>query len=115
MEKAGRGNKSKAALLTDEEIDLLYENNMLGLSSAESLLNTVWHNNTIHFGIRGCQEHRDLCWGDVKLSEDANGNEQGTNIQCTLRHKQKRGLVLTPPTSERFRQKCSRLALNEIP
>ena len=49
---------------------------MLGVSSAESLLNTVWLNNTIHFGIRGCQEHRDLCWGDVKLCiKDAQGNE----------------------------------------
>ena len=76
MKKAGRGNKSKAAVaLTDEEIELLYKNNMLRVSPAESLLNTAWLNNTIHFEIRGCQEHRDLCWGDVKLSEDANGNE----------------------------------------
>ena len=60
--------------ITDEEIDILYKSNMLGVSSAESLLNTVWLNNTIHFGIRGCQEHRDLCWGDVKLCKDAQGN-----------------------------------------
>jgi len=44
---------------------------VLGVSSAESLVNTVWLNNTIHFGMRGCQEHRDLCWGNVKLSKDA--------------------------------------------
>lgn len=76
LKKAGRGNKDKAAVaLTDDEIDVLYENNLLGVSSAESLLNTVWLNNTIHFGMRGCQEHRDLCWGDVKLSTDAKGNE----------------------------------------
>ena len=25
--------------------------------------------------MRGCHEHRDLCWNDVKLSEDADGNE----------------------------------------
>ena len=48
---------------------------MVNISSAESLLNTVWLNYTIHFGMRGCQEHRDLCWGDVKLSEDANGKK----------------------------------------
>ena len=48
---------------------------MHGVSSAESLLNTVWLNNTIHFGMRGCQEHRDLCWGDVKLCKDTQGNE----------------------------------------
>ena len=39
------------------------------------LLNPVWLNNTIHFGMRGCREHRDLCWGDVKLCKDAQGNE----------------------------------------
>ena len=76
LKKAGRGNKDKAAVaITDEEVDILYENNLLGVSSAESLLNTVWLKNTIHFGMRGCQEHRDLCWGDVKLCKDAQGNE----------------------------------------
>ena len=76
LKKAGRGNKDKAAApLTDQEIDVLYEKNLLGLSSGEALLNTLWLNNTIHFGLRSCQEHRDLCWGDVKLCEDAKGNE----------------------------------------
>ena len=76
LKKAGRGNKDKAAApLTDQEIDVLYEKNLLGLSSGEALLNTLWLNNTIHFGLRGCQEHRDMCWGDVKLCEDAKGNE----------------------------------------
>ena len=46
LKKAGRGNKDKAAVaITDEEVDILYENNMLGVSSAESLLNTVSLNN----------------------------------------------------------------------
>ena len=61
--------------LTDQEIDVLYEKNLLGLSSGEALLNTLWLNNTIHFGLRGCQEHRDMCWSDVKLCEDAKRNE----------------------------------------
>ena len=61
--------------ITDEEVDILYENNLRGVSSAESLLNTVWLNSTTHFGMCGCQEYRDLCWGDVKLCKDAQGNE----------------------------------------
>ncbi|XP_073250403.1 cholesterol 24-hydroxylase-like [Porites lutea] len=49
LKKAGRGNKDKAAVaITDEEVDILHENNLLGVCSAESLLNTVWLNNTIH-------------------------------------------------------------------
>ena len=61
--------------ITDEKVDIFYENNLLGVSSAESLLSTIWLNNTIHLGMRGCQEHRGLCWGDVKLCKDAQGNE----------------------------------------
>ena len=52
---------------------------ILGVSSAESLLNTVWLKTTIHFEMRGCQEHWNLCWEDVKLCKDAQGNEYLVN------------------------------------
>ena len=52
---------------------------ILGVSSAESLLNTVWLKNTIHFEMRGCQERWNLCWEDVKLCKDAQGNEYLVN------------------------------------
>ena len=29
----------------------------------------------MHFGLRGCKEHRYMCWGDVKLKETADGKE----------------------------------------
>ena len=29
----------------------------------------------MHFGLRGCKEHRDMCWGDVKLKQTAGGKE----------------------------------------
>ena len=29
----------------------------------------------MYFGSRGCKEHRDMCWGDVKLKETADGKE----------------------------------------
>jgi len=53
--------------LSEEDIQVLYEKDLLGSSTAEALLNTVWFNNTIHFGLQGCKEHREMCWGDVKL------------------------------------------------
>ena len=31
--------------------------------------------NTKHFGLRGCDEHRRMKWGDVQLLTDANGAE----------------------------------------
>ena len=72
LKKAGKGNKDRAAApLSDVEVDILYEKNLLGVSSPESVLNTLWLNNTVHFGLRGCQEHRQMCWGDVKLCRDS--------------------------------------------
>ena len=69
LKKERKGNKPKAArALTDEEVDILYGLNLLGSANGEALLNTVWLNNTQHFGLRGCQEHRDMKWGDVELT-----------------------------------------------
>ena len=53
----------------------LYEKGLLGTRNPEALLNTLWLNSTMHFGLRGCKEHRDMCWGDVKLKETADGKE----------------------------------------
>ena len=41
----------------------------MGTSSPEALLDTLWFNNTIHFGLRGYKEHR------VKLHKTASGEE----------------------------------------
>ena len=76
LKKQGKGNKPKASVaLTTEELKILYEKGLLGMCSPEALLNTLWLNNTLHFGLRGCKEHRDMCWGDVKLHKTANGVE----------------------------------------
>ena len=74
LKKAGKGNKTKAArALTDEEVDVLHSKELLGVSSSESLLNTLWLNNTQHLGLRGCQEHRNMRWGDVQPQTSADG------------------------------------------
>ncbi|KXJ07227.1 DNA transposase THAP9 [Exaiptasia diaphana] len=65
LKKQGRGNKPNAmTALTEKEIDILYQKNVLGPSSPLALLNTVWLN-MIHFGLRSCKEQRELKWGDV--------------------------------------------------
>ena len=38
---------------------------LLGLSSPQALLNTVWLNSMIHFGLRGCKEQKELRCGDI--------------------------------------------------
>ena len=51
LNQKGKGNKPNASVaLTEEEIKLLYDKGLLGTSAPEALLNTVWFNNTIHFG-----------------------------------------------------------------
>ena len=76
LKKQGKGNKPNASVaLTTSELNTLYEKSLLGTRNPESLLNTLWLNNTMHFGLRGCKEHRDMCWGDVKLMQTADGKE----------------------------------------
>ena len=76
LKRKGKGNKPNAsAALSEEDIHVLYEKDLLGSSTAEALLNTMWFNNTIHVGLRGCKEHREMCWGDVKLCQTSTRQE----------------------------------------
>lgn len=49
--------------------------NLLGIMSAQVLLNTLWFMNSIHFGLRGCDEHRQMTWEDGQLIRDVDGTE----------------------------------------
>ncbi|XP_070182961.1 uncharacterized protein KIAA1958-like [Littorina saxatilis] len=76
LKNAGKGNMQYSAeALTDEEINTLYERNQLGQTTAESLLNTMWWNNCIHFGLRAVTDHHQMKWGDVTLGKDSSGKE----------------------------------------
>ena len=47
----------------------------MGPYTPNSLINSLWFNNTVHFGLRGgMQEHRNIMWGDIQIKE-ANGQE----------------------------------------
>ena len=71
LKQKGMGTKPNAsAALSEEEIRVLFEKDLLESSTAEALLNSVWFNDTIHFGLRGCKETREMCWGDVKLCQN---------------------------------------------
>ena len=76
LKKEGKGNRPNAAeALSDDEINILYEKNLLGISNGEALINTLWLFNSLHFGLRGCGEHRQMCWGDVQLMKDTDGTD----------------------------------------
>jgi hypothetical protein len=72
LKSQGKGSRpNKADPLTDEEIQQLYASDQLGIKTPQSLINTMWYLNTLHFGIRGgCEEHRNICWGDIVLKND---------------------------------------------
>ena len=75
-EKGRQGKKTICSeALSDDELSVLYESNILGISSAETLINKVWLMNSIHFGLRGSDDHHQMCCSDVKLLRDADGTE----------------------------------------
>ena len=76
LKREGKGNlPNKSEPLTDEDLNQLWDTHQLGSSTPDSILQTLWLYNTVHFGLRSCQEHRDMCWGDVSLKRDDNGHE----------------------------------------
>ena len=70
------GNKpNEASSLTPEERDILFERKEMGFSSPKALINTLWLNNCMHFGLRGGKEQRELKWGDMVLKTNPFGKE----------------------------------------
>lgn len=72
LKQQGKCNKPKAAdALNDTDIEKLFEASELGTKTPTSLLNSLWLNNTLHFGVRGGgEEHRNIQWGDIVLNYD---------------------------------------------
>ncbi|CAC5423531.1 unnamed protein product [Mytilus coruscus] len=76
LKSLGLGNKPNAAdPLTDDDLNKFYMKKVMGSNSPRSLINAVYINNNYHFGLRGVTEHYNLCWGDISLKVDTNGDE----------------------------------------
>ncbi|KAG1648987.1 Zinc finger MYM-type protein 4 [Nymphon striatum] len=60
---------------TIEEIEILWELGQLGNHTPDSVINTLWFNNSIHFGLKGSHVHRDLRWGNIRLCTDSTNQE----------------------------------------
>ena len=71
LKQRGKGCKLRAAEpLTFDEEEKLWTAGQLGQHSPHALLQTVWFYNTMHFGWRGCDEHRRACYGDFRFGRD---------------------------------------------
>ena len=75
LKKEGKGNKSKASqAIEDSEIEQLWSSGALGSSSLEVLQNTIWFLLCMHMGLRGCDEHYKLRYGDLQLKNASDGS-----------------------------------------
>ena len=75
LKSVGKGNRPNAAdPLSDEDNATFYSCGVLGIHSPRALLNTLWMNNCTFFGMRPGKEQRNLCWGDLQLKTDSEGN-----------------------------------------
>lgn len=74
LKSIGKGNKPNSAdPITDELIEQFHSEGILGNKTPRALLNTVWMNNCVYFGMRPGKEQRDLCWGDLQLKTNTEG------------------------------------------
>jgi hypothetical protein len=69
LKRLGKGNKPKKSCpISDQEIDMLYDKGILGNRTAKSLLNTIWINNCILFGLRGTKENYNLRYSPLEVN-----------------------------------------------
>ena len=68
LPRAGKGQKPNKALgLIETQIQKLWDKKKLGCHTPQSLLRTVWFNNTMFFGWRVRDEHHRAKYGDIKI------------------------------------------------
>ena len=64
LKSQGKGNKpNRADPLTDRDVETLFQCGQLAMDSPQAMINTLWLINTVVFGLRGGNEHRDICAG----------------------------------------------------
>ena len=68
LRQMGKGKRpNKACSLTKDEINCLWECGQLGYTTPYAIINTLWWQFTVHFGLRGRQEHHDMMLEDFEI------------------------------------------------
>jgi hypothetical protein len=81
-ERADRGlglHTKQAKVITPEEEDTMWAKNILGMSSPQTLFNTMVYLNGLNFALRSGDEHRNLTHGQLQLGN----NEEGRYLEYT--------------------------------
>ena len=75
LRQDGKGKRPNASTaLNKEEEEILWSNGRLGDQNPTSLVRTMWYLNTLHFGLRGVQEHTSMTMENFRRKIDENGN-----------------------------------------
>ena len=61
--------------ISDQDLSVMYEKQVLGLATPSSLIYSMWMICTLHFCIRTGKETHDLRWGDIEMRSDDDGAE----------------------------------------
>lgn len=81
LRRLGKGQRpNKAMGLTDNQIQKLWQEKQLGTCSSQTLLRTVWFNNTLYFGWRARDEHHRVKFGDFQVKQE-DGPEKKTYVE----------------------------------
>ena len=74
MRKEGKGKlPNRARSLSDADVEELWKSKQFGCSSPRSLIQTVWWNNCLHFGMRSREEHYHIIVEDFQFNTDNAG------------------------------------------
>ena len=87
--KSGKTNSISRTFrpISEEQENALWECGQLGTDNPDSLINTLWFMNSLHFGMRARADHRNVCWGDVQLKQDEDGMEYLQFSDCRTKRK----------------------------
>ena len=86
----GKGKvPNRARSLTSSEEMVLWEDGQLGDRNSRSLIQTLWWNNCLHFGMRGREEHYHLNIEDFKVETDNAGRKYISFDEGLTKHKKR--------------------------
>ena len=89
LREMGKGKRpNKACSLSNEELESLSDCGELGYNSPYSVVNTLWWQFTLHFGLRGRQEHHNMRMEHFEIKSDDNGVEYVTYAEGITKTRQ---------------------------
>ncbi|XP_072042901.1 zinc finger MYM-type protein 2-like [Amphiura filiformis] len=114
--KLGLGIRRKQAqVITVQEEERLWQQNVLGCSNPTQMLNTLFYLIGLNFALRGGQEHRDLRWKNSQIQMLTNENEE-TFLRYTedasktnrggLKHRKLQPKVVDAYENKKDRSRC---------